>query len=76
MALDKNGLKSGIKGLMDELYANSSEYTPAQASERFADQLSTLIDAFVKTGTPTVQGTGLIAGSNPVTGTTINGNIT
>lgn len=76
MALDKNGLKNGIKALMDELYVNSANRTPAQASDRFADQLSTLIDVFVKTGTPIVQGTGLVAGSNPVTGTTVTGNIT
>lgn len=75
MALDKNGLKIGIKALMDELYANSSSLSSAQASEHFADQLSTLIDSFVKSGTPIVQGTGLVAGSNPVTGSTVTGTI-
>lgn len=50
MALDKAGLRSGIKKLMDDM---SKAEKPDHA--QFATKMSDLIDAFVKSGTVTVQ---------------------
>ena len=69
-------LKTGVKNLLNELYANAGGLTPAQSADRFADGLSSLMETFVKTATVTVPGTGMVAGSTPVTGTSITGTLT
>lgn len=75
MALDKASLKAGIKALHEELFANAGGLTPAQAAERYAEEMADLIDTFVKTGKPQVPGTGLVAGVTAVTGTSVTGTI-
>ncbi len=49
MALNKPGLKTGILGLLNEMRTKQEN-----ADEYFAEQLSTLIDTYVKTATVTV----------------------
>ena len=75
MALDKTSLKTGIKNLHNELFANAGNLTPAQAADRYADEMANLIDTFVKTGAPQVPGTGLTSPSGAVTGTSTTGTI-
>ena len=79
MALNKNGLQSDIKTLLDTLLAfeGSSGQTQADAIEKFKTDLANAIDTFVKTAKVTVPGTGLVApsGGGPVTGTSITGNL-
>ena len=73
MALDKTSLKNGIKALHNELFANAAVLTPAQAADRYADEMANLIDVFVKTGNPQVPGTGLTSPSGAVTGNSVTG---
>ena len=47
MALDKASLKAGILALMQ----GGSGKSVAQAQEEFAEEMSNLIDTFVKSGT-------------------------
>lgn len=54
MALNKAALKAGILALTNELYTNPAELTPAACREKYAEDMSNLIDAFVKTGTVNV----------------------
>ena len=79
MALNKNGLQSDIKTLLDTLLAfeGGSGQTQADAIEKFKNDLSDAIDTFVKTAKVTVPGTGLVApsGGGPVTGTSTTGNL-
>lgn len=75
MALDKTSLQNGIEALHNEMFANAAGYTPAEASTRYAQQMATLIDTYVKTGKPQVPGTGLVAGATAVTGTSVTGTI-
>ncbi len=75
MALDKTSLENGIKALHNELFANAANLTPAQAADRYAQQMATLIDTFVKTGKPQVPGTGLTSPSGAVTGNSVTGTI-
>ena len=75
MPLDKPTLKAGIQALHDELYANNAGLSPAAAGERYATAISDLIEAFVKSATLNVPGTGLVVGSVPVTGLSITGTI-
>lgn len=49
MPLNKPALKSGIQALLAEMRTKEEN-----ADEHFADQLATLIDAYVKTATVTV----------------------
>ncbi len=49
MSLNKPALKSGIKALLTEMRTKEEN-----ADEYFADQLSTLIDSYVKSATVTV----------------------
>lgn len=74
MALDKAGLKASILALTENLFTDTGR-TPAEAREKYAEDLANAIDAFVKTGTPVVPGTGLTAGSNAVNGTSNTGSI-
>lgn len=67
MALDKTTLKNGIKALHDELFANAGGLTPAQAADRYADEMANLIDAFVKSGDGVYQAGRLTAGATTVT---------
>jgi hypothetical protein len=67
MALDKPTLKQGIKDLTKNLFENSGAMTPEQARETFAEVLTNLIDAFVKSGDGIYQAGSLKAGSTPVT---------
>lgn len=76
MALQTAALKTGIKDLLSELFTNAGGLTSEQAQDRFADQLSTLMETYVKSSQLNVPGLGLIAGSNPVTGTSTTGTIT
>lgn len=79
MSLDKNGLKSDIKTLLDALltFEGGSGQTQADAIEKFKNDLSNAIDTFVKSAKVTVPGTGLVApsGGGPVTGTSTTGNL-
>lgn len=50
MALNKTALKTGVRTFTDALWANPDGLTPEQCREKFATDLSNLIDAFVKTG--------------------------
>lgn len=75
MALDKASLQSGIEALHIELFANAGGLTSAQAATRYAQQMATLIDTFVKTGKPQVPGTGLTSPSGAVTGISVTGTI-
>jgi hypothetical protein len=74
MALDKTALAAGIKSLQDNLYSDTSR-TPDEARTHYANELATLIDTFVKTGSLSVPGTGLTAGVTAVTGTSVTGTI-
>lgn len=67
MALDKPTLKAGLIAIGAELYNNLGNLTPAEARERWAEELSTLIDAFVKSGDGIYQPGKLTAGANVVT---------
>lgn len=49
MALDKTGLKTAIKNLLNDLSTRESD--PATAREDFATAISNAIDTFVKSGT-------------------------
>lgn len=49
MALDKNGLKSDIKTLLQDMLTREDN-----SMEEFATRLSEMIDVYVKTGTVTV----------------------
>ena len=71
MPLNKPALKMGIEALLTEMRTKENN-----ADEYFADQLSTLIDTYVKTGTvtvalgiPVVTNTGSGATTGPGTGT-------
>ena len=77
MALDKTSLQNGIEALHNELFANAGNLSPAQAATRYAQQMATLIDTFVKTGKPQVPGAGLISSTpgNAVTGISVTGTI-
>ena len=84
MALDKATLKNDIKSLRD---AMKNIDDPVQANEYYAEQLSTIIDKFVKTAKVTVIApSGLIsvvgsptAQANPapitITGTPVTGGL-
>lgn len=50
MALDKNQLSIGIKGLLDQMAAD-----PRQARDKFAIELANLIDSYVKQATVETQ---------------------
>jgi hypothetical protein len=50
MSLNKTALEAGILALNNELYANASNLTPAQASARHASEMATLFYNFVKSG--------------------------
>lgn len=65
MALDKKGLKTAIKNILIDMAGRESD--PAQAREDFAEQLSTAIDTFVKSGDGKYQAGTLVAGSTAVT---------
>jgi len=49
MALNKTGLKNGIKQLLTDMETQNTD-----AKEAFATELSSLIEAYVKSGTVTV----------------------
>lgn len=53
MALDKNGLKTSIKTLLDTLktYDGTTGKQQDDAINKFCDDLSTYIDTYVKTAT-------------------------
>ena len=72
--LNKANLKTGIKNLTDALWNNPTNLTPDQCRDKFATDLSNLIDTYVKTGivSVTVNTTGT---STAQTGTG-TGNIT
>ena len=74
MGLNKAGLKVSLEASVNNLFSDNTR-TPAQAATKFATDVSDAIDVFVKTATVTVPGTGLMAGSDPVTGTSITGNL-
>ena len=61
MALNKAALKTGIRSLTDGLWDNTTNLTPEECREKFATDLSNLIDQFVKTGLVTVSTTGTAA---------------
>jgi hypothetical protein len=67
MALDKVTLKQGIKDLTKNLFDHSNSMTPEQAREAFADGLTNLIDAFVKSGDGFYQIGSLKSGTTVVT---------
>ena len=75
MALNKLALKNGIRAMLDDMATRETDADIAR--EDFAVQLSDLIDAFVKTGTPQVPALGLIsaAAGQPVTGASVTGTI-
>ena len=79
MSLDKTGLQSDIKTLLDALLAfeGGAGQTQADAIDKFKNDLSDAIETFVKSAKVTVPGTGLVApsGGGPVTGTSITGNL-
>ena len=79
MTLDKTGLQSNIKTLLDALLAfeGGSGQTQADAIDKFKNDLSDAIETFVKSAKVTVPGTGLVApsGGGPVTGTSVTGNL-
>ena len=58
MPLQKAALNTGIQALLTDLFDNSTNLTTAQAREKYATDLSNLIDAFVKTGLVSVTTTG------------------
>lgn len=68
MPLQTQELKTGIKNLLDESWANTTDSN--QARIHFANELGQLIDDFVRSGLVTVNTTG---SSSAQTGT---GNIT
>ena len=53
MALDKNGLKTSIKNLLDTLktYDGTTGKEQSDAIDKFCDDLSNYIDTYVKTAT-------------------------
>jgi len=63
MALDKTSLKSGILTILQNSGGGKSA---EQAQEDFADQMSTLIDTFVRSG---AVNSGIIVQVNTGTGT-------
>ena len=75
MALNKIGLKSDIKSLLESLLAfdNNSGQTQSDAIEKFSGDLADTIDTYVKTATVNVTSvTGVTVGagvSGPGTGT-------
>lgn len=78
MALNKTALQNGIEALHQELFANAGNLTSAQAATRYAQQMATLVDAFVKSALVTVPGTGIISATpgNTCTGVSITGTLT
>lgn len=50
MPLDKISLKATIKTIVDDLFANTSNLSPAQARNKFATDLADAIDVYVKGG--------------------------
>lgn len=52
MALDKAGLKTAIKNILEDMAVREAD--PSLAREDFATMLSNAIDTFVKTGTVNV----------------------
>lgn len=53
MPLQTQTLKTGIKNLLDQSWANTEN--SEQARIHFSNELGTLIDTFVRSGTVTVQ---------------------
>lgn len=73
MPLDRNAFKQGLKALLEDMATRESN--PAQASEDYAEGLTRLIEALIKTATPT--GTVITTGSATTqTGTLTNGTLT
>ena len=65
MALDKATLKRGIKTLLLDMMAKTEA-----SEEEFAERLSTMIDAFVKTGTVTIpEGVAVATAGSPTSQT-------
>lgn len=62
MALDKTSLKNGIQTLLTDMRSRDED-----ADDEFAERLSDLIDAFVKSGDGVYQAGTLTAGVNVVT---------
>lgn len=70
MALDKANLKSGIKSLLEVLESDCiSGKTKEQVKEKYATELSNLIETFVKTGLVS-SGISVQVDTNTGTGTT------
>lgn len=66
MALNKTALKTGIEGLLTDMRTKEEI-----SDDYFADQLSTLIEAYVKSGTVNTMVTGTCAtpaGAGTITG--------
>ena len=66
MALSREILKTEIKTLLDEL---KDDLNQVDAIDKYAEQLSSAIDTYIKSATVTVTGTSVSGG--PVTGTGI-----
>jgi hypothetical protein len=61
MALDKAQLKSRVRSIADDLYANTDNKTSDECREIFATRLSDAVDEFVRTALVTVNTTGTAA---------------
>ena len=84
MALDKNGLKTSIKTLLDTLktYDGTTGKEQDDAINKFCDDLSNYIDTYVKTATVTItpanivtaglsNGGGAVVAANNLNGTLV-----
>jgi len=70
MGLDLAGLKTNLKAAYDATLVASD--SAADAEDAFVDAVATAIDTYVRTAS-LVYSTGLVAGSNPVTGDIVGG---
>jgi len=66
MALNKNTLKTEIKGILNSLKDKTDQ---AQAIDEFADKLATAVDNYLRTATVNTTVTGTSATGGAVTGT-------
>jgi hypothetical protein len=66
MALDKATLITDIKTLLESLFSNSGNMTPAQARDQFVNGLADAVEKYVKSGDGIYQPGHLQAGANPV----------
>ena len=69
MALNKNQLKNDIRSLLDNM--SERQDNPEQSREDFAQQLSTLIDSYIKSATISIPTLTVQVNTATGTGTTV-----